>query len=74
MSEASYISFVRDEETRPVIGMFREDLESLRISFPHLLSVTLNYQPAPTGVPADSGEYKRNNLIEDKLEKAVPST
>lgn len=74
MNEPSYISFVRDAETKPMIGMFREDLESLRASFPHLLSLTLNYQPAPTGVPADSGEYKRNNLIEDKLEKAVPSS
>lgn len=57
-----------------MIGMFREDLESLRASFPHLLSVTLSYQPNPVGVPAFSDEYKRNNLIEDKLEKAVPSS
>lgn len=55
-----------------MLGMFRKDLEDLRRQFPHLLSLTLTYQPNPAGVPADAAEYKRNNLIEDKLEKAVP--
>lgn len=71
MSTAEFVSYHRDLETRPCLGMIRKDVAALRAQFPFLLALTLEYSSGPNGLPASSADHQRISKIEDKLESAA---
>lgn len=70
MSTIEYISYPRNLESRPVLGLIRKDFENLRSRYPYLATLTIPYHSQENGLPERS-DYSRIVKIEDKLEVGV---
>ncbi|MDH4388631.1 MAG: ribonuclease E inhibitor RraB [Fimbriimonas sp.] len=71
MNNLQLVSYHRDPDTRPIMGMIRADVEVVRQQFPFLLTLTMEYSAGPKGLPANVSEHDRISKTEVKLELAV---